>query len=39
LDDRLGSGSADLSAMKKSYAAADGDPFAQFLQKLEALLE
>jgi chromosome segregation ATPase len=40
LDDLLGSGSADLSAMKKSYAAsADGDPFARFLQKLEALLE
>jgi len=39
LDDLLGSGSADLSAMKKSYAAAEGDPFARFLQKLEALLE
>ena len=39
LDDLLGSGSADLSAMKRSYGAAQGDPFAQFLQKLEALLE
>ena len=39
LDDLLGSGSADLSAMKRSYAAAEGDPFAKFLQKLEALLE
>ncbi len=40
LDDLLGSGSADLTAMKKSYAAsADGDPFALFLQKLQALLE
>jgi chromosome segregation ATPase len=39
LDDLLGSGSADLAAMKSSYAGADGDPFAQFLQKLEALLE
>jgi chromosome segregation ATPase len=40
LDDLLGSGSADLSAMKKSYAAsAGGDPFGRFLQKLEALLE
>ncbi len=39
LDDLLGSGSADLSAMKRSYAAsANGDPFALFLQKLEALL-
>jgi chromosome segregation ATPase len=39
LDNLLGRGSADLSAMKRSYAAAEGDPFAQFLQKLEALLE
>jgi hypothetical protein len=39
LDDLLGSGSADLSAMKSNYAAAEGDPFAQFLKKLEALLE
>jgi chromosome segregation ATPase len=40
LDDLLGNGSADLAVMKKSYAAsADGDPFALFLQKLEALLE
>ena len=39
LDDLLGSGSADLSSMKKSYAAAEGDPFARFLQKLEALLK
>ena len=39
LDDLLGSGSADLSALKRSYGAAQGDPFAQFLQKLEALLE
>jgi len=39
LDDLLGSGAADLSAMKRSYGAAQGDPFAQFLQKLEALLE
>jgi hypothetical protein len=39
LDDLLGGRSADLTAMKNSYAAAQGDPFAQFLQKLEALLE
>jgi hypothetical protein len=39
LDDLLGSGSADLTSMKRSYAGAEGDPFAQFLQKLEALLE
>jgi chromosome segregation ATPase len=39
LDDLLGRGSADLSAMKRSYGAAEGDPFAQFLKKLEALLE
>jgi hypothetical protein len=39
LDDLLGRGSADLSEMKRSYAAAEGDPFAQFLQKLEVLLE
>jgi hypothetical protein len=39
LDDLLGSGSADLSAMKNSYAGSEGDPFAQFLSKLEALLE
>ncbi len=39
LDDLLGSGSANLSAMKNSYAAAEDDPFAQFLRKLEALLE
>lgn len=39
LDDLLGSGSADLSAMKRSYGTAQGDPFARFLQKLEALLE
>jgi hypothetical protein len=39
LDDLLGRSSADLSAMKESYAAAEGDPFGQFLQKLETLLE
>jgi chromosome segregation ATPase len=39
LDDLLGSESADLASMKRSYAGAQGDPFAQFLQKLEALLE
>ena len=39
LDDLLGSGSADLTSMKRSYAGAEGDPFAQFLQKLEALLD
>jgi chromosome segregation ATPase len=39
LDDLLGNGSADLSAMKRSYGAAQGDPFARFLSKLEALLE
>ncbi|MBN2553682.1 MAG: hypothetical protein JXB06_12975 [Spirochaetales bacterium] len=40
LDDLLGSGSADLSAMKRSYAASpEGDRFAEFLQKLEALLK
>jgi hypothetical protein len=39
LDDLLGRGSVDLSAMKRSYAEAEGDPFARFLQKLEALLE
>jgi hypothetical protein len=39
LDDLLGSGSADLSALKRTYGAAQGDPFALFLQKLEALLE
>jgi hypothetical protein len=39
LDDLLGGGSADLSAMKRRYGAAEGDPFARFLDKLEALLE
>jgi hypothetical protein len=39
LDDLLGRGSADLSEMKRSYAAAEEDPFARFLEKLEALLK
>lgn len=40
LDDLLGTGSrANLASMKSSYAAGDGDLFAQFLEKLEALLE
>jgi hypothetical protein len=39
LDDLLGSGTANLAAMKRNYAAAEGDPFAKFLQRLEALLE
>ncbi|UCF99570.1 MAG: hypothetical protein JSV89_08515 [Spirochaetaceae bacterium] len=39
LDYLLGGGSANLSAMKRSYAAVEGDPFDQFLQKLEALLK
>ncbi len=40
LDDLLGSGSsADLSAMKSSYSTSDGDLFARFLEKLEALLK
>jgi chromosome segregation ATPase len=39
LDDLSGSGSADLSAMKRSYGSAEVDLFAEFLRKLEALLE
>jgi hypothetical protein len=40
LDDLLGSGpNADLFSMKRSYAAVEGDPFARFLEKLEALLK
>jgi hypothetical protein len=39
LDDLLGRATADIGSMKKSYATAEGDPFAQFLGKLEALLE
>jgi hypothetical protein len=40
LDDLLGTGSrANLSSMKSSYTTGNGDLFAQFLAKLEALLE
>ncbi len=40
LDDLLGTGSrANLASIKSSYATGDGDLFARFLAKLEALLE
>ncbi len=40
LDELLGTGSrANLASLKSSYSTGDGDLFAQFLAKLEALLE
>ena len=39
VDDLLGAGAADLASIKHGYATAEGDAFAELLQKLQALLE